>query len=93
MAVELIAGGHKLDYVLTVIGRSDNTYKDWREKDVGFRAAVDNVRATHRRGEVRSILGSLFTLISFSGWICLRVANLVRFILHSFTREVMRILS
>lgn len=50
-AVELIAQGHRLDYVLAEIGRAESTYRDWRERDPEFKRTIDGVRAVHKRGE------------------------------------------
>lgn len=55
LAVDLIAQGHKLEYVLPMVGRTENTYKDWREYDAVFRQQIDNIRSTHRRGEAKPV--------------------------------------
>lgn len=55
LAVELISQGHRLDYVLAEVGRAESTYRDWRETDLEFKLAIDNVRQIHRRGEAKPV--------------------------------------
>lgn len=51
LCVQLVAEGHRLDTVMARIGRAESTYRDWRERDIKFRQAVDNARLVRNRGE------------------------------------------
>jgi hypothetical protein len=42
--IEMIQKGFKLEEALSIVGRSVQTYYDWRKKDPDFKLAVDNVR-------------------------------------------------
>lgn len=50
----MIQKGFKLEEAMSVVGRSVETYYDWRKKDPDFRLAVDNVRfARGQAGKTR----------------------------------------
>jgi len=51
----MIGQGHKLEYVFAVVGRTINTYKDWRENDPDFRVRVENIRKIQKRTEAETV--------------------------------------
>jgi hypothetical protein len=48
--IELVTQGYVQTDALRAVGRTENTYYDWRERDSDFRARVDSVRAARSRG-------------------------------------------
>jgi hypothetical protein len=43
--IELIQQGFKVEQACAVVGRSAETYRDWRKNDPQFKAAIDSIRA------------------------------------------------